>query len=60
MRQALWLSATALACFYSHVVPFALLCFGALLVSLERDLRVTARRLAPLAPGKLLGIGYNS
>jgi len=49
-RQAITLGVVALACFYSHVVPFALLCFGVLLLSLERDLRVTARRLLPLAP----------
>jgi hypothetical protein len=50
LRVALTLGAVALACFYAHVVPFALLCLGVLLLSLERDLRITAKRLLPLAP----------
>jgi len=50
LRHSFSLGAVALACFYCHVVPFAILCFGVLLLCLERDLRVTARRLLPLAP----------
>lgn len=49
-HQAFWLGATALACFYTHVVPFALLGLGVLLVSLERDMRAVVRRLLPLVP----------
>lgn len=44
------LAVVALACFYSHVVPFGLLGLGVLMVSLERDLRAVTRRLAPLVP----------
>jgi hypothetical protein len=49
-HQALWLGVTAIACFYAHVVPFALLGLGVLLVSLERDFLAVARRLLPLVP----------
>jgi len=50
VRQSVRLGVVALACFYAHVVPFALLGLGVLLVSLERDLRAVVRRLAPLVP----------
>jgi len=49
-RHAVLLGAVALACFYSHVVPFALLGLGVGLIALERDLRAVVRRLVPLVP----------
>ena len=49
-KHAVLLGVVALACFYSHVVPFALLGLGVLLIALERDLRAVIRRLVPLVP----------
>lgn len=49
-KHAVLLGIVALACFYSHVVPFALLGLGVFLVALERDVRAVIRRLIPLVP----------
>jgi len=48
--RAVGLAALSLVCFYTHVVPFALLGLGVVLVSLTRDVRRLAQRLAPLVP----------
>lgn len=47
---AIQLALVALACFYTHVVPFALLCVGVGLLALGRDLRAIVPRLLPLVP----------
>jgi len=52
-RRALALAATALVCFYAHVVPFALMVLGIGLVALSTRLRTTARLLVPLLPAAL-------
>lgn len=44
------LGAVALVCFYAHVVPFAFLGLGVVLVSLELRLRALVLRLLPLLP----------
>jgi hypothetical protein len=49
-KRAVGLSLLALLCFYSHVVPFALMALGIGLVSLSRQWRNTLRALLPLAP----------
>src|SRR5690554_5358349 len=47
----------ASACFLMHVLPFAILVVGTVLMALSRDWRVCARRLAPLLPvGIVAGI----
>lgn len=53
LRAALLLAAVALGCFFTHVVPFAILLFGAALLSWERDFRLVLRRLWPFAPSLL-------
>jgi hypothetical protein len=54
--RAVGLGALALVCFYTHVVPFALLGLCVLLVSLTRDWRGFARRLLPLVPAGLAAL----
>lgn len=53
---ALALCAVTFVCFYTHVVPFAFLGFGATLVALGDTLRATSRRLLPLVPGGLAAL----
>lgn len=48
--RALGLSLLSVVCFYTHVVPFALMGLAVGLVSLARDWRVSLRSLAPLLP----------
>lgn len=48
--RALALAAIAFVCFYTHVVPFALLALGVGLVGLSRSPPQMARAYAPLAP----------
>lgn len=54
--RGLALAGVALLCFYSHVVPFALLSLGALLIALQRELRATVRMLVPLLPAGVAGV----
>jgi hypothetical protein len=54
--RAVGLAAVALACFYSHVVPFALLALGVGLIALGGDLRSTIRRSLPLVPALIAGL----
>jgi hypothetical protein len=49
-RRAAALAVVAVICFYTHVVPFALLALGVLLVSVSADPRALVRGLLPLAP----------
>lgn len=51
--RAVAIGALALVCFYTHVVPFALLALGIALVSIGRDLRASVRGLLPLVPSGL-------
>lgn len=54
--RALGLSLLSVLCFYTHVVPFALLALAVGLVSLARDWRVMLRSLAPLLPACAAGL----
>ncbi len=49
-RASVQLALVALGCFYTHVVPFALLGLGVLLLALERDARAVVHRLLALVP----------
>jgi len=54
--RAIGLALLALACFYAHVVPFALLAIGVGLIALGRDWRATIRRLLPLVPAAIAAL----
>ncbi len=54
--RALGLAALAVACFYTHVVPFALMGLGVALVSVGREVRGTLLRLVPLVPAALAAL----
>jgi hypothetical protein len=54
--RAIGLALLALACFYAHVVPFALLALGVGLIALGRDWRATLRRLLPLVPAVIAAL----
>ena len=54
--RALGLCAIALACFYSHVVPFALFALGVLLLAPGGGWRATLRRVLPLVPAGVAGL----
>jgi hypothetical protein len=54
--RALGIAVTCVICFYTHVVPFALMALGIALVSVGRDLRGSALRLLPLAPAGLAAL----
>ncbi|HKU41534.1 MAG TPA: hypothetical protein VJR89_25430 [Polyangiales bacterium] len=55
LPRAVGLTAIALACFYAHVVPFALFALGVALLALGSDLRALVRRLLPLVPAGIAG-----
>jgi hypothetical protein len=48
--RALWLALCITVCFYTHVVPFALLALSVGLIGCTRDLPAAVRGLAPLVP----------
>lgn len=50
---ALALSAVSLVCFYTHVIPFAFLALGVVVIHLGRDVRSLAVGVAPLLPSAL-------
>jgi hypothetical protein len=52
------LGLVATFCFFCHVVPFAFLLLGAVLLCVQRSLRQTAVLLAPLAPALLIGAAW--
>jgi hypothetical protein len=54
--RALLLSLIAVLCFYSHVVPFALMVVGIVLVSMSLDWRRSAAALVPLLPSALCAL----
>jgi hypothetical protein len=54
--RAIGLAIVALACFYAHVVPFALLALGIGLIAPDRDLRATVLRVLPLAPAAIASV----
>src|SRR6185436_1070591 len=54
--RALGIAFLCVVCFYTHVVPFALMALGIALVSASRDLRAIALRLAPLVPAALAAL----
>lgn len=54
--RALALALVSLFCFFCHVVPFAFLVLGSLLLAARRDVRQLARLCAPLAPATLIGL----
>ena len=56
LARAVGLAILAIVCFYTHVVPFALLVLGVGLVALGRDLRSTGRALLPLVPSALAAL----
>lgn len=51
--RAVGLALIAFVCFYTHVVPFALMALGVVLVSLSLDLRRSVNALLPLVPAGL-------
>jgi hypothetical protein len=55
-RRAVGLALLAVVTFYTHVVPFAVLALGVVLVSLARDPRQLARGVAPLLPAGLAAL----
>ncbi len=56
--RAVGIAVLALVCFYTHVVPFALLGLGAGLIALTRDPKALARGLAPLLPATVAGAAW--
>lgn len=54
--RAVGLAVIALACFYAHVVPFAVFALGVGLIALGRDLRSSLRRLLPLVPATIAAL----
>ena len=54
--RAFGLAVLCVVCFYTHVVPFALMAVGVALVSLARDPRVSARGLLPLLPSAVAAL----
>jgi hypothetical protein len=54
--RAVGIALICVICFYTHVVPFALMVLGIVLVSLSRDLRASALRLLPLGPAALAAL----
>lgn len=52
-RVALYIL-VAIVCYLMHVLPFALLMLGSVLMAMSRDRRATARALAPIAPVAVL------
>jgi hypothetical protein len=54
--RAFGIACACVICFYTHVVPFALLALGVALVSVSRDPRGSALRLLPLAPAGLAAL----
>lgn len=54
--RAILLGAVAVACFYAHVVPFAFLALGVVLVSVQRELRALVLRVVPLLPALLAAV----
>jgi hypothetical protein len=55
VRRGVLLAAVSVFCFYCHVVPFAFLALGCLLLALG-PVREMALRLAPLVPAGLCGL----
>jgi hypothetical protein len=60
VARAWLLSLVAVAAFYSHVVPFALLGLGMLLLALQRDLRAMLLALFPLLPSGAAALWWSS
>jgi hypothetical protein len=58
--RAVGLAFVALAAFYSHVVPFALLGLGMLVLTLQTDLRAMFLGLSPLLPSGLAAALWSS
>ena len=56
--RAVALGLVSTFCFFCHVVPFAFLVLGALLLCAQRSLRRTAWLLAPLVPALLVGVAW--
>jgi len=52
-KRGLGLAVLAVVCFYTHVVPFSLLCLGALIAAPARHVRSSLQVLAPLLPALL-------
>jgi len=55
-RRALGLCGLAVICFYTHVVPFGLMCLAILLLGLSRRLATTWRMLLPLVPSGIAAL----
>ena len=56
--RAIALGLVATFCFFCHVVPFALLVLGAVLLCVQRSLRRSALLLAPLLPALMVGAAW--
>ena len=56
LERALWLAGVALVTFYTHVIPFAFLALGVVLVSWGGAKKDVARRCAMLAPAALASV----
>ena len=54
--RAIGLALISVLCFYTHVVPFALMVLGIALVGLSLDLRATARASLPLLPAAMAAL----
>lgn len=57
-RAGVQLALIALACFYTHIVPFALLGLGVFAIACGRELRKTLSRLVPLVPSGLAALAW--
>jgi hypothetical protein len=55
-RRAVALALLAVVTFYTHVVPFAVLALGVVLVACARDLRRFARGVLPLLPAAIAAL----
>ena len=58
LRRGLGLGVLALICFYTHVVPFGLLCIAIGLIGLSRRPLITLRMLAPLVPSAFAALAW--
>ncbi|MDD9940940.1 MAG: hypothetical protein OXU20_07890 [Myxococcales bacterium] len=59
-RTAVTFAVVAALCFLTHVVPFAFLALGSVLIALGRPVRVVVMRALPLAPAGVLAIAWFS
>ena len=58
LRRGIGIGVLALVCFYTHVVPFALLCLAIGMIGLSRKLKTSVYMLAPLVPSAFAALAW--